>query len=79
MTIDRDLALVSTANLDRRSFDLNFEVSVVVYDTDFASQLRFVQRSYIAESIAIDADVWSRRPWPKVLVNNAVALVAPLL
>ena len=79
MTIDRDLALVSTANLDRRSFELNFEVSVVVYDTDFASQLRFVQRSYIADSCAIDVDVWSRRPWPKVLVSNAVALVAPLL
>ena len=79
MTIDRDLALVSTANLDRRSFELNFEVSVVVYDTDFASQLRFVQRSYIGDSQAIEADMWSRRPWPKVLVNNAVALVAPLL
>ena len=79
MTIDRDLALISTANLDRRSFELNFEVSVIVYDTDFASQLRFVQRSYIGDSHAIDADVWSRRPWPKVLVNNAVALVAPLL
>lgn len=79
MTIDRDLALVTTANLDRRSFDLNFEVSVVVYDTDFASQLRFVQRAYIADSQAVDAGAWSRRPWPKVLVNNAVALVAPLL
>jgi cardiolipin synthase len=79
MTIDRDLALVSTANLDRRSFELNFEVSVVVYDTDFASQLRFVQRSYITDSQAVDAGAWSRRPWPKVLVNNAVALVAPLL
>ena len=79
MTIDRDLALVSTANLDRRSFELNFEVSVVVYDTDFASQLRFVQRSYVADSEAVDAGAWSRRPWPKVLVNNAVALVAPLL
>ncbi|MEE8155369.1 MAG: cardiolipin synthase [Phycisphaerales bacterium] len=79
MTIDRDLALVSTANLDRRSFDLNFEVSVVVYDTDFASQLRFVQRAYVADSKGVDASAWSRRPWPKVLVNNAVALVAPLL
>ena len=79
MTIDRDLAMVSTANLDRRSFELNFEVSMVVYDTDFASQLRFVQRSYIADSRAIKAEVWSRRPWPKVLVSNAVALVAPLL
>ncbi len=79
MTIDRDLALVSTANLDRRSFELNFEVSVVVYDTDFASQLRFVQRSYVTDSQAVDAGAWSRRPWPKVLVNNAVALVAPLL
>ena len=54
-------------------------MSVVVYDTDFASQLRFVQRSYITDSQAVDASAWNRRPWPKVLVSNAVALVAPLL
>ena len=38
MTVDRDLAMIGSANLDRRSFELNFEVSLVVYDTDFASR-----------------------------------------
>ena len=79
MTIDRDLAFLSTANLDRRSFELNFEVSIVVYNSDFASQLRFMQRSYIEDSTQVDAALWRKRPWPKVLVHNAVGMVGPLL
>ena len=34
LTIDRDLAIITTANVDRRSFELNFEVSLLVYDSD---------------------------------------------
>ncbi len=79
MTIDRDLALVSTANLDRRSFEINFEVSVVVYDTDFASQLRFLQKSYAQNSIAVSHSQWLRRPPLHKLAQNAAGMLSPLL
>ena len=79
VTVDRDLALVSTANLDRRSFELNFEVSVVVYDDDFASQLRFMQRGYIAESRLIEPAQWKRRLLPAKLWHNAAGTLSPLL
>lgn len=79
MTVDRELAHVSTANLDRRSFELNFEVSTLVYDSDFASQLRFVQNAYIADSLPVDAARWKRRPWPKRLAQNAAGLLSPVL
>ena len=78
-TVDRDLALISTANLDRRSFELNFEVSVVVYDDDFASQLRFLQRGYIAQSQLLDARQWNRRWLPAKLWHNAAGTLSPLL
>lgn len=79
ITVDRDLAIVSTANLDRRSFELNFEVSVVVYDTDLASRLRFVQRSYMAHSNQISAKKWRERGWMTRLYQNAAGVLSPLL
>jgi cardiolipin synthase len=79
VTVDRDLALISTANLDRRSFELNFEVSVVVYDDDFASQLRFLQRGYIAESRLVEPAQWNRRLLAAKLWHNAAGTLSPLL
>jgi len=79
ITVDRNGALVSTANLDRRSFELNFEVSLSVYDSDFASHLRFLQRSYMEDSEPIDASRWSGRRWPRRIAHNAAGILAPLL
>ena len=79
LTIDRDLSLVSTANLDRRSFELNFEVSMVVYDRNFTSRLRFLQRSYMADSKEVDAGEWRKRGWPQRLWQNAAGMLSPIL
>jgi cardiolipin synthase len=79
LTLDRCLALVTTANLDRRSFELNFEVSLVVYDTDFASELRLLQKSYIDGSTAVSEPAWKRRGWPTKLLQNGAGMLAPLL
>lgn len=79
MTIDRNVALVGTANFDRRSFELNFEVSAVVYDSDFASKVRFLQRTYMHESEQVDARAWHRRPWQRRLLENAAGVLSPLL
>ncbi len=79
MTIDKSLALIGSANLDRRSLELNFEISMLAYDSDFASHLRFLQQSYIDRSTLLaDKTVtdWTigRRLW-----QNAVGLIAPIL
>ncbi|MCP3917919.1 MAG: cardiolipin synthase [bacterium] len=79
MTVDRDLALVSTANFDRRSFELNFEVSTLIYDTDFASRLRFLQRSYMEDSKRVDSARWTSRHWSKRIVQNAAGILGPLI
>ena len=75
----RSLALVTTANLDRRSFELNYEASLVVFDSDFASRLRFLQRGYIDASSSIDPRAWSRRGWPRKIAQNAAGVFAPIL
>ncbi|MHC4081966.1 MAG: cardiolipin synthase [Planctomycetota bacterium] len=79
MTVDRHLALVTTANLDRRSFELNFEVSLVVYDSDFASELRLLQKAYIDGSVAVSESRWRRRGWPRRLWQNTAGMLGPIL
>ena len=79
LTVDRQLAVVSTANMDRRSFDLNFEVSTVVYDDDFASRLRQLQRSYLERSRQVELEVWRQRAGWRHVAENAAGLLTPLL
>ena len=79
MTIDRSLGMVTTANFDRRSFELNFEITTLIYDSNFASQLRFLQRSYVADSQAVDERGWRVQPWPRRLGQNVAGLFSPLL
>lgn len=79
MTIDRELSLIGSANLDRRSLDLNFEVSLLVYDEDFASELHFLQSTYITQSTLVPVDLPAHWSVPRRLWQNAVSLIAPIL
>jgi len=79
ITVDRELGVVSSANLDMRSFWLNFEVAMIIYDTDTASQLRMLQREYMGESEQVFADEWRRRGFATRLVDNGARLMSPLL
>lgn len=79
ITVDRDFAMVSTANLDRRSFEINFELSTLVYDSDFASELRLLQKRYLEDCRPVDPGRWASRRWPRRLVENVAGLFSPLL
>jgi cardiolipin synthase len=79
MTIDSDVAMIGSHNLDERSFRLNYEVSIFIYDTDQASLLRMLQMQYLSESDEIFADSWCRRPALKRFAENVARLLGPLL
>ncbi len=79
VTIDKSLALIGSANLDRRSLELNFEISMLAFDSDFASHLRFLQQSYIDNSTLLSATTVSDWSLGRKLWQNAVGLVAPIL
>jgi cardiolipin synthase len=79
ITVDRRIGLVTSCNLDRRSFDLNFEAGVLIFDTDFASNLRFLQQSYMERSVTVDLDDWNHRSRFRNILENAAGLLSPLL
>src|SRR5690606_13797231 len=47
MSVDDNFALLGTANLDVRSFFLNFEVNVMMYGEQITREMRFAQMAYI--------------------------------
>ncbi|MDP7008610.1 MAG: cardiolipin synthase [Phycisphaerales bacterium] len=79
MTIDKQLALIGSANLDRRSLELNFEISMLAYDSDFASHLRFLQQSYVSQSTLLEREVVSHWSLGRCAWQNAVGLISPIL
>lgn len=76
---DRTLAIVGTANLDYRSFDLNFEVNAVVYDEVLASELADNFRTDLQNSERIEIQAWLKRPKYVQLFEKIVRLISPML
>jgi cardiolipin synthase len=62
LTIDRDVALVGSANVDIRSFALNEEISLLFYDPGVVAELHRIQDGYLANSALLDAGQWRDRP-----------------
>nr|WP_121273473.1 cardiolipin synthase [Pedobacter schmidteae] len=79
MVTDNKIAIVGTANMDFRSFDLNFEVNAIVYDSDIASELGRVFYQDLEGSVKIDPAHWAERPLHKQLLEKAARLLSPLL
>lgn len=79
VTVDGKFGIVTSSNLDRRSFDLNFEATGLVYDDRFTRELRQIQQAYIDGSDEVSAVAWAKRPLRRRLAQNAAALISPLL
>lgn len=79
VTIDAHLAAFGTVNLDMRSFYLNFELTLFVYDPEFTRRLTSLQQSYVMNANMADLETWRRRPFPVRLIDNAARLLGPLL
>jgi cardiolipin synthase len=58
---DDRLSIVGTANMDIRSFDLNFEVMSVIYSVEFAKDMTDMFENDLTECEEIDPETWQKR------------------
>ena len=79
MVTDSKLSIIGTANMDHRSFELNFEVNAVVYDRKVATEMRSLFMEDILSADKIDSKEWLSRPWPKQLSEKVARLFSPVL
>ncbi|MFC4224843.1 cardiolipin synthase [Lysinibacter cavernae] len=77
-SVDEDVAIIGSSNMDIRSFSLNMEVSVMVQGRDFVSALRRVEDDYRAASIQLDPSEWMNRPWRQKIPDNLARLTSSL-
>lgn len=79
MLVDDEMSTVGTPNFDNRSFRLNFEVTSLIVDKDFAKEMEAMFEQDFAHAEPIDPDALERKPiWWRFGVNLS-RLAAPVL
>jgi cardiolipin synthase len=79
LSIDDSLALIGSSNLDVRSFALNAEVTLVIYDHRATARLATEQRRYIAGSRLLTLAEWSQRSFGRSVGQNLARMLTPLV
>ena len=63
LILDGEMVSVGSTNFDMRSFELNDEASLNVYDHAFADQMTKVFEQDLLKSTAYTYSMWQNRPW----------------
>ncbi len=79
MVIDDNLAVVGTANMDMRSFDMNFEVNAFIYDKLVNKELEKNFNADLNESVEVNITQWLQRSKWRVIGESFVRLFTPVL
>lgn len=77
-SIDDEVAVLGSSNMDMRSFALNYEISLMLFDGDPVAQMRKVEDSYRAISRELLLEEWLARPKVAAYTDNVLRLTAAL-
>lgn len=78
LLIDDYGGTVGSSNMDVRSFNLNFEISVLALGGAAVGQMHSVVDRYLEESTTLGLEEWQSRPWPGRYVDNVARLTSAL-
>jgi cardiolipin synthase A/B len=78
LTLDGEITLIGSANMDRRSFELNYENNILFYDPVLTLELRQRQQEYIDHSHSVVLDNIETWPMHRRLWNNTLAILGPV-
>lgn len=79
LTIDDDVTLIGSSNMDIRSFVLNAEISLLIYDKGVTCQMHEQQARYYSRSRVLRLEDWQQRGFWPCLSQNLARLMSPLL
>jgi cardiolipin synthase len=77
-TIDDDVAVIGSSNMDIRSFELNMEVSLLVRGASFVREMRAVEDGYRRDSRELTLEEWMRQPMRSTVLDNLARLTSAL-
>lgn len=79
IVIDDGLATIGTANMDFRSFHLNFEVNALLYNTNSVHQLKQDIYNDFEGSHELELDAFAKRSYFVKLIESLARMFSPLL
>ncbi len=79
MTLDGEVTLIGSANMDRRSFELNYENNILFHDRSLTAEMRQRQEYYLAQSMPVTTAMVESWTWQRQLWNNSIAMLGPVL
>lgn len=79
LSIDDDVAIIGTSNMDIRSLSLHMELMVMLVGESVVSDLRAVQEGYRANSRELTLTAWLQRPRPEKWLDNLMRLTSALM
>jgi cardiolipin synthase len=78
MSIDDEVAVIGSSNMDMRSFSLNLEVSLMVRGASFVKQMRDVEEAYREMSRALTLEEWKQQPLRSTVLDGLARLTSSL-
>jgi cardiolipin synthase len=79
LTLDGEVMLIGSANMDRRSFELNYENNILICDPTLTAEMRHRQNAYLAQSYPVTVEMVAQWPMTRRLWNNTIAMLGPIL
>lgn len=78
IVVDDSLTIVGSANMDERSFELNFEASAFIYDEESAATAREIFQEDMKDCELILSDEWNKRSKYRQYFESLMRLLTPL-
>lgn len=77
--IDGEMAIVGSANMDQRSFEQNFEIMSVLYNSKCAGEIEAEFDALLHKCSTVTKWNWEKRPLGSRFKENLVRLCSPIL
>ena len=76
---DDYLSILGSANMDYRSFEINYEINTYIYDETVAKENRAIFLKDMESCEEVTLESWAKKPWYHKLLQSVIRLFAPLL
>jgi cardiolipin synthase A/B len=77
-TVDDNISVIGSSNMDMRSFALDYEIMLVGFGESLAHDLSRIQHGYRAASRLLTLEAWNQEPWYLRYVDNVMRLTSDL-
>ncbi|MGB3593244.1 MAG: phospholipase D-like domain-containing protein [Ornithinimicrobium sp.] len=75
-SIDDDVMMIGSSNMDMRSFGLNYEISLILHGREAVEGIRVIEDTYRDLSTELTLEQWQDRPWRQRYLDNVMRLTS---